>query len=158
MKILIGVDDSPCSRAAVALVRRLEWPAQTKVVVASAVRPMIPAYTEVYVPALTVDDELLREQTRLHQELVSRAELELRDSGLATEARVLSGDPREALVQTAKDMGADLVVIGSHGRSGIAKLLMGSVASHVVTHAPCSVLVVKDAAASAGPSAGEETS
>jgi nucleotide-binding universal stress UspA family protein len=40
-------------------------------------------------------------------------------------------------------MGADLVVVGSHGRTGLAKLVLGSVASHVVTHAPCSVLVVK---------------
>lgn len=146
MKILIGVDDSPCSRAALALVRRLEWPAKTKVVVVSAVRRMVPAYTELYVPALADNDELFREQTRAHQEVVSGAELELRDTGLATEARVLSGDPREALVQAAKDEGADLIVIGSHGRSGIAKLLMGSVASHVVTHAPCSVLVVKTGA------------
>ena len=40
-------------------------------------------------------------------------------------------------------MGADLVVVGSHGRTGLGKLLMGSVASHVVSHAPCTVMVVK---------------
>jgi nucleotide-binding universal stress UspA family protein len=53
------------------------------------------------------------------------------------------GDPREAIVEAARKTGADLVVVGSHGRTGIGKLVLGSVASHVVTHAPCSVLVVK---------------
>jgi len=53
------------------------------------------------------------------------------------------GDPREALVLAAESDQADLVVVGSHGRSGLTKLLLGSVASHVVTHAPCNVLVVK---------------
>ena len=142
MKILIGVDDSACSHAALEFVRKLEWPAKSKALVVSAVRPAVMAYSEVYVPAVAAE-ELMETQTKDAQELVSRAELELRDSGLATEARVLTGDPREAIVQTAKDEGADLVVVGSHGRSGIAKLLMGSVAAHVVTHAPCSVLVVK---------------
>ena len=42
---------------------------------------------------------------------------------------------------------ADLIVVGSHGRTGLPKLIMGSVASHIVTHAPCSVLVVKHARA-----------
>jgi nucleotide-binding universal stress UspA family protein len=38
---------------------------------------------------------------------------------------------------------ADLLVVGSHGRTGLAKLMLGSVSSHTMTHAPCSVLVVK---------------
>ena len=68
---------------------------------------------------------------------------ELTGAGFSTEARVVRGDPRDALVDTARTMGADLVVVGSHGRTGLAKLVLGSVASHVVTHSPCSVLVVK---------------
>ena len=56
---------------------------------------------------------------------------------------MLVGDPREALIEMARREGADLIVVGSHGRSGLTKLLMGSVASHVVTHAPCDVLVVR---------------
>jgi nucleotide-binding universal stress UspA family protein len=58
---------------------------------------------------------------------------------------VLQGDPREMLIEEARSERADLVVVGSHGRTGLDRLLMGSVASHVVTHAPCSVLVVKEA-------------
>jgi nucleotide-binding universal stress UspA family protein len=87
----------------------------------------------------TVEDEMVRQA----EELTSRVEREFQDAGLATEARVLHGDPRQALVDAATEVGADLVVVGSHGRTGLDKLVMGSVASHVVSHAPCSVMVVK---------------
>jgi len=56
---------------------------------------------------------------------------------------VLAGDPRQTLLDVAQSERADLIVVGSHGRSGLAKMMLGSVSSHVVTHAPCSVLVVK---------------
>ncbi len=141
MKILIGIDGSDCSREAVRFVRRLAWPAGTRAIVTSAVQPMVLAYTELYVTPAT--EEMLTEERKSHEELVSLAEHDLRDAGLGTEARVLEGDPREALIQLAKAEKVDLVVVGSHGRSGLAKLFLGSVASHVVTHAPCSVLVVK---------------
>jgi nucleotide-binding universal stress UspA family protein len=85
----------------------------------------------------------LDELTRYCQEVVSRAEELLRASGLTVESRVLQGDPRETLVEEAREQHADLIVVGSHGRTGLERLVMGSVASHVVTHAPCSVLVVR---------------
>ena len=74
-----------------------------------------------------------------------RAELLLRGAGFATEGRVADGEPRETLIEVAKRERADLIVVGSQGRTGISKLMLGSVSSHVVTHAPCSVLVVKQA-------------
>jgi nucleotide-binding universal stress UspA family protein len=67
----------------------------------------------------------------------------LREAGFSADIRVVNGDPRDALVELVRAEHADLVVMGSHGRTGFAKLVMGSVSSHVVTHAPCSVLVVK---------------
>ena len=142
MRVLIGVDGSPHSRAALDWVKRLPWPEGTRVIVASAIRVPIMTSAEMYVPASTFD-QLIEDERKAHQELVSEVEQELRDAGLTTRASVLHGDPREAIVQAAKDEGADLVVVGSHGRTGLAKLLMGSVASHIVAHAPCSVLVVK---------------
>ena len=143
MKILIGVDDSPCSEVALQFVRELSLPAGTPVMVVSAVQPSVPVFTELYVAAGAAADQMMEDQTNAHRELVSQAERDLRDAGLVTEGRVLQGDPREAIVRTARDEGVDLVVVGSHGRRGISKLVMGSVAAHVVTHAPCSVLVVK---------------
>ncbi|KUK40866.1 MAG: Putative universal stress protein A [Clostridia bacterium 62_21] len=59
------------------------------------------------------------------------------------EAAMISGHPKEAILAWTKKMGADLLVVGSHGYSGLATLLLGSVAAHLVRHAPCPVLVVR---------------
>jgi nucleotide-binding universal stress UspA family protein len=55
----------------------------------------------------------------------------------------LDGDPAAELVRYAGDAGIDLIVMGTHGRTGVERLLMGSVAEKVMRDAPCSVLVVK---------------
>ena len=143
MKILIGVDGSACSKAAVEHVCKQPWPAGSQMVVVSAVGQPVIASAEVYVAAATAAVEVMEEERRFHEELVSRAEGELRKAGFPTRGRVMNGDAREALVKAARDEGAHLLVVGSHGRTGFAKLLLGSVASYVVSHAPCNVLVVK---------------
>jgi nucleotide-binding universal stress UspA family protein len=63
--------------------------------------------------------------------------------GVAVKAFVLSGKPADAIIETAKDKNADLIVLGSHGRTGLEKLLMGSVAERVIVLAARAVLVVK---------------
>jgi len=55
---------------------------------------------------------------------------------------VAEGEPGPALCNAATDLGADLIVVGSHGRGVIARTLLGSVSDYVVRHAPCPVLVV----------------
>ena len=142
MKILIGVDDSAHSQAALEYVKAMRWPAGSKFVVFAVSAPAV-AYTLVDAGGMTWMKAAEEEMTVAAEELTARAERDLRDAGLATEARVVTGDPREAIVNEARTMGADMVVVGSHGRTGLGKLMMGSVASHVVTHAPCTVTVVK---------------
>lgn len=142
MKILIALDASAHSDRALDFVTRMRWPAGSRVIVLSVLQPVTSALTVPHEPA-AIPAELLEEQRRQLEELVARAEGTLRDAGFSSEGRVLAGDPREALVQVALEERADLIVVGSHGRTGFAKLILGSVSSHVVTHAPCSVLVVK---------------
>jgi len=62
---------------------------------------------------------------------------------LDTEAMVRFGTPSENIVQTAREMGVDLIVLSSHGRTGLARQVFGSVAEAVVRTAGCPVLVVK---------------
>jgi nucleotide-binding universal stress UspA family protein len=59
------------------------------------------------------------------------------------EPRVKAGDPRDAINDTAKELGADLIVMATHGRSGISRVLLGSVTESIVRTAPCPVLTVK---------------
>jgi nucleotide-binding universal stress UspA family protein len=56
---------------------------------------------------------------------------------------LLDGDPASEIVRYGRDAGMDLIVIGTHGRTGLERLLMGSVAEKVLRDAPCSVLIVK---------------
>ena len=56
---------------------------------------------------------------------------------------LLEGDPAEEIIRHAAEARADLIVMGTHGRTGLARLLMGSVAEKVLRGATCSVLVVK---------------
>jgi nucleotide-binding universal stress UspA family protein len=62
------------------------------------------------------------------------------------ETRLLEGEPARTIVDLAREAGADLIVLGSHGRTGLDRLLMGSVAEHVVRKAGCPVLTVKSPA------------
>lgn len=143
MKILVGVDDSPCSERAVDFVRKMKWPAGSRLLVLSVAHIPVPVTGDLYggeQAAVGISSEIERKN---HQTLADRVQSTLREAGLATECRVTIGDPRVDLVELAKTERADLIVVGSHGRTGLGKLLLGSVASHVVTHAPCSVLVVK---------------
>ena len=77
-----------------------------------------------------------------HQALAGRTAADLRAAGLQTESEVDDGSPAHRLVETAVNWDADLIVLGTHGRSGLARLLVGSVARAVLHHAPCSVLIV----------------
>ncbi len=144
MKILVAVDDSPHSARAVRFVARMRWPAGSRVIVANVVTPQLTppgVGGESGVPLLIEVSEEQREHARA---VVAKAEAELREAGIATEERVPTGDPRDALLRLVGEERVDLLVVGSHGRTGFAKLLLGSVSSHAVTHARCSVLVVKE--------------
>jgi nucleotide-binding universal stress UspA family protein len=68
---------------------------------------------------------------------------EIKGSRNPIEVQVRVGNPVEELLNAAHECNAGLIAVGSHGMSGMARLLLGSVSDHVVRHAPCSVLVVK---------------
>ena len=145
MKIVLGIDDSVHSEAALEFVRTMAWPKSTMVVVVSSVPLPVAALTTLAPITGIETGVLVRELTNLHSQWAERGERTLREAGLKAEARVMQGDPRESLLETAKKEHADLLVVGSHGRSSLPELRLGSVTSHLVSHAPCSVLVVKPA-------------
>ncbi len=68
---------------------------------------------------------------------------ELATRGIKAEVVIKDGHPAEMIIDTAKEIGADLIVVGSHGRHGAQRFFLGSVSSKVVEHAPCHVLVIK---------------
>jgi nucleotide-binding universal stress UspA family protein len=95
--------------------------------------------------------QLTEESTRRLEEMARRAI----DAGLAATIEVAVGRPARVTVETAKSRGTDLIVMGTHGRSGFAHLVLGSVAERVVRTAPCAVLTVRDTSRTADAVAAE---
>ena len=141
MTILVGVDESTYSKAVVEFVTKHSWPKETRFIVVSASPPVFMGPGEATAP--TAIAQVIQAQESFHKDLADRAAEALRKAGLQAEARMVPADPRTALVEGARKEGAALIIVGSHGRSGLSKLFLGSVASHVVAHAHCNVLVVK---------------
>jgi nucleotide-binding universal stress UspA family protein len=144
MKILIAVDESPHSRNAVVFVTRMRWPAGSRIIVMSVVQAAMSPVAATFEPPTLSPVPEFGAVIKATRDVVDAAQSLLRDAGFATETRIAeAGDPREMILEVAKSERIDLIVMGSHGRTGLARLMLGSVSSHVVTHAPCSVLVVK---------------
>jgi nucleotide-binding universal stress UspA family protein len=133
MNILLAIDHSISSETAVSEVVARPWPAGTKVCVLSVVEP----------PNVLVIPALVQTATEAAQALVRNAADRLSRRGLETSTHVAQDHPRSGIVEYAENWGADLVVVGSHGRSALARFLIGSIAQYVVRHAHCSVEVVR---------------
>ena len=143
MKILLAVDASAYSAEAAREVAERPWPAGTTVRVLSAIGPLAPPAAEVWYDVGGRLERARQEIETQAEQLTAGYSEKIRASGLAAEAAVRDGDPRTVIVDEAKEWGADLIVLGSHGRTGLDRLLLGSVAQSVVSHAPCSVEVVR---------------
>jgi nucleotide-binding universal stress UspA family protein len=90
-----------------------------------------------------VEAEILAEARATHERLASEGARELRAAGLPAEAAVRSGDAASAILAEAAELDADLIVMGSRGRSGVTRMFLGSVARNVLLHATSSVLIVR---------------
>jgi nucleotide-binding universal stress UspA family protein len=106
------------------------------------VAPVAPIIGDEYVsnPWLypEIDRSLHEDATEILQRLVARAE----ERGVRGEALVLNGRPADQILHAAESRDVDLIVMGSHGRTGFMRLILGSLAEEVIARAPCPVLVV----------------
>jgi nucleotide-binding universal stress UspA family protein len=142
MNILLAIDGSPSSQAAIDETARRPWPTSSTVRIMSVIQPYTPPATEFVLAGTTLED-MRRQLASTAQQITGRAADALKEAGLSTETTVREGDPRSAIVDEADDWGADLIVVGSHGRTGLTRWLLGSVAQAIVGHASCSVAVVR---------------
>lgn len=84
--------------------------------------------------------------------------LHVPDDNVRLERRFAEGDPVSEILNVAREIDADLIVMGTHGRTGLSRLLMGSVAEHVVRKASCPVLTVTSPLATAASAVPVESS
>ena len=101
-----------------------------------------PASNGIRLAGATLED-MRRQLTSEAERLTGRVADALKATTTSTETAVREGDPRSAIVDEADEWRADLIVVGSHGRTGVKRWLLGSVAQAIVGHAPCSVEVVR---------------
>jgi nucleotide-binding universal stress UspA family protein len=148
-RVLLAYDGSPPSNLALAALEAAHLPSGTPVRVVC----VGPGYTAVppagaFIPQTPVDYEpAVQPLLEQAQRMVEAAADRLRGRGWVCEALVRRGEPGAEIVSEAEGWSASLVVLGSHGRSGLDRWLLGSVAEYVVRHAPCSVHVVRSRAA-----------
>ena len=142
MRILLAVDGSAPSQDAIDEIEKRSWHASTTARVLSVVQPYFPPATE-FVAGALVSQDVLQQQEKGARQVVANAAAQLTRAGLSVDTAVRQGDPRTVIVDEAAEWGADLIVLGSHGHTGLMRLLLGSVAQAVVAHAPCSVEVVR---------------
>jgi len=136
MKLLLAVDGSRFSDAATEAVIAQYQPHGTEVVVLNVV--------DLHLPIPTSDGAGFRELSLKHgRELVQQTERMLSKAGYKTQTVVKEGDPKSRIIDEATRWKTDLIVMGSHGRKGFERFLMGSVADSVSRHASCSVQIVR---------------
>lgn len=147
MKILLAVDGSPCSDTAVEEVARRPWPEGSIIKVLTTYELPTPPTPEGW--ALPLDyfkdlDVALRKQARNTLDRAIQMLKSKLDKRISIDGVLLPGPPRSLILDEAENWRPDLIVLGSHGYRTWERFLLGSVSQAVVSHAKCSVEVVRD--------------
>ena len=146
MRILIGVDGSPYSDAALAEVAQRTWPKGTEILVVHAFEMPTAPTTEVWAMPPDYFEQLDRAVRTQSDAIVEASVQKLKSAlgeGLKINSKAIMGSPKRVILDEAESFKADLIVVGSHGYPTWERLLLGSVSQAVVSHAKCSVEVVR---------------
>jgi universal stress protein A len=141
--ILLPTDFSECANYALSYAAFLARHFSASIICVHVIEPVMPAvgYTGLTEPLPIADlSEQLEESAE--RELPKLGECEDCE-GLDIEEVIVHGDASAEIVRVAEERKVDLIVIASHGRTGLGRILFGSTAESIVRHAPCPVLVVK---------------
>ena len=142
-KILIAIDGTAIAAHAAQVGTELARALASEVAFVHAVDPALASAPETGVSPAALLAEFERDGRKLLAEFRQRAAAQPAAAQPAPLEFLPVGTPGAEIVKVARDWPADLIVMGSHGRGGLARLLVGSVAETVMRHAPCPVLVVR---------------
>ena len=149
MKIILATDGTKFGDAATEMITNFRLGPGDSVRVISVVDMALPLAVDVYggyLPDTSEIEKTARENaSNVTDGTCEKIRKFFGSSGVDVSGDVLFGSPDSRIVETAEDIGADLIVLGSHGYRRWERILLGSVSSSVVNHAHCSVLVVRSA-------------
>jgi nucleotide-binding universal stress UspA family protein len=140
--IVVGYDGSECARRALDVAEALARPESSKIALCSVVDPLPKVgglSPSAAGAALTAAEDEARR-------FVEDGSARLDAAGISHEAHVLLGDPVREILRYAVEAKADAIVVGSHGRTGLRRLLVGSVAEGVLRSASVPVVIVRESA------------
>lgn len=142
MKVLLAIDGSACSDVAIDEVAKRSWAEGTEIMVLNVVHVISewpdPVFYGVRMEALAHH----RKDSRVLMDKALTKLVENFGEKFPITGEILEGSPKKLIVKEAESWGADLVIVGSHNRGAIGKMVLGSVSSYVASHAKCSVEVI----------------
>lgn len=140
MKIMISLDGSESSQRAVEFIIQRPWLDDDHFLLVSVVEPdkadvsMASTLTNTSASYFSECEKMLARSMSTFKEKLPKNKIE---------TRILTGPVKDTIIECAREFGSDLIVMGSQGRTGINRLILGSVAEAVLRGAPCSVQVVR---------------
>lgn len=140
--ILHPSDFSLASRPVYARAVDMAKKGKAELLLVHVLAPVPPLFGERYVSAQTYN-EIERSARRAGEKQLHALVERARKAGARARGLLLYGAPHVAIVRTARAKRADIIVMGTHGRTGLAKLFLGSVAGRIIATAPCPVLTVR---------------
>lgn len=152
MKVLVAIDESNSSHNALEKALRLVNYQNATFVILGVEEPVVMPSTSPLpgffgeVPATNwqQETELVELEEKRTTEAIQWAENICHQAGISFKSRLELGDPKHIICDVAQQENCDLIVIGSHGYGVIERVLLGNVSDHVVHHAHCAVLVVRE--------------
>jgi len=136
--ILFATDFSPASSVAFTVASALARDYKARIIALHVVEPVRVGFSE-YASYVGPDEDRSDAMAKLQA-------IQAPSPMVTIEHRLRDGDPATVIAESAADMGADLIVMGTHGRTGFSRFIMGSVAEEVLRKASCPVLTVRDVA------------
>lgn len=137
--ILVPTDFSPCAEEALDYALKLAERLDARVCIMHSYLLPVAGWEGAWAFPQDMISQLEADSRAKLDSTLSKA----REKLATTSASFWSGDPREAVPKLARDIKADLIVMGTHGRKGLSRAIMGSVTETVLRHAPCAVLAVR---------------
>jgi universal stress protein A len=141
-RILHPSDFTSFSRAALRKAIEMARANRAELLLAHVVSPVVPIPGDGYISPKLYDD-LAGSARAFAQKQLDKLLAQVKKARVKSRGFVLEGPPAEEIVRFARARRVDLIVMGTHGRAGLAKLFVGSVADRVVAAAPCPVLTVR---------------
>jgi nucleotide-binding universal stress UspA family protein len=141
-RVLYATDLSGASRRAFKTAVTIAKSTGARLTIVNVLTPVLPAVPQQFIDAVVLDQLEKQTQRWIARELNKLAD-KARVAGITASTALPSGDPVDQIIRTARREGTDLIVVGTHGRHGLPKVFLGSVAERVVAMAPCPVVTAR---------------